>query len=476
MPLLRGRRGRACSSCAATSSTSALAALRDPAPGGRADGEAAPRFAAGRRRQAPTRFTLRCRFGPRHDPGLRQLCPPGRRSWSASLPRSPSHRRLEHFLRRLWRCSHRAERGHSTRPAAVEQHAARSRRPALTRATGHALAIESTLGGTLRRRSRRAGVDYVGARAGARFLANEPGLARRPGVRSASADAAVCGGVVLCSTSLKLTQQREAAHSLPHRSMTIVSGPRTTLRRRPRIRWIDYDVVHARRAAARAAAPRAPSCWTGTTTSRTRARSVAGRAAGSQEEPHARRAAPGAPPATPVLRSRRGADRAGAVLGRLERFGSVRRFARPLPGQIGGRAHPLALAPALLRAPRQGRRATPAAGEAPCRRACRRWTTSAEYRSPGEHDAPRCAPPLDLRQARQRRSPPRRRGSASRSSTPCEAARGEGAAALSWIEDFLRLRRAARRLAGRREVQDGWWRRSRCPAPARSRLDQQYGP
>src|SRR5205814_45381 len=88
------------------------------------------------------------------------------------------------------------------------------------------------------------------------FLADEQGLGKTVEALAALEADDAYPAVVVCPASLKLNWQREIERWLPHRSITVVSGT-TGVHRAADIVVLNYEIVHAHRAALALHRPRA---------------------------------------------------------------------------------------------------------------------------------------------------------------------------------------------------------------------------
>ena len=212
------------------------------------------------------------------------------------------------------------------------------------------------------------------------FLADEQGLGKTVEALAALEADGAYPAVVVCPASLKLNWEREAARWLPHREVAVVEG-RVAVPPRGEITILNYEIVAAHREALARRGPRALVVDESHYVKNPQAKRTQAvrRLAGAVADDGLRLALTG----TPVLNHAEELDRAAA---RHRPARGLRLAARASPRQFHGEplrgAPALAPAPALLRAPPEGRRAAPAAGQAPGRRARSRSTTSASTGSP----------------------------------------------------------------------------------------------
>ena len=274
---------------------------------------------------ADRRFTLHVNWDPDALAAFVEL--PAIEAHGPSLPLDPSLLQpLEHYLERF---------GVDVAPAAREalarlraEHDAAVDDIRRSRASSAPpLDIEPALGGELRP-FQRAGVAYA-LRARRAFLADEQGLGKTVQALAALEADGGYPAVVVCPASLKLNWAREAAHWLPHRSVTVVSGGG----RAPadaEITILNYEIVHAHKGRLAARGLRAlvldeSHYVKNPRAKRTRAvRSLSGALA-----PEALRLAL---TGTPVMNHPEELISQLRVLGRLDEFGSGARFARRFQG------------------------------------------------------------------------------------------------------------------------------------------------
>jgi SNF2 family DNA or RNA helicase len=190
------------------------------------------------------------------------------------------------------------------------------------------LFCEPRLGGELRP-FQRAGVRYV-LEARRSFLADEQGLGKTVEALAALEEDDAYPAVVLCPASLKLNWEREAAHWLPHREVTVLSGTGVAADDGADITILNYEIVaaHAARLALRGLKalvldeshyvknPRAK-------------RTAATRKLANALGPDALRLAL---TGTPVMNHPEELIAQLRILGRLEDFGSGAKFARRFQG------------------------------------------------------------------------------------------------------------------------------------------------
>jgi SWI/SNF-related matrix-associated actin-dependent regulator 1 of chromatin subfamily A len=313
-----------------------------------------------------------------------------------------------------------------------------------------ALPVEEVLGGELRP-FQRAGVAYV-LRARKTFLADEQGLGKTVQALAALEQDDAYPAVVVCPASLKLNWEREAAHWLPHRSTTVVSGTGTVAASAD-ITIVNYDIVHAHRTRLALRRPKALVLDESHYVKNPRAkRTQAVRRLAASLAPDALRLAL---TGTPVMNH---ADELIAqlrIIGRLEDFGSGARFARRFQG-IGAeeRIHwhlrrrcfvRRAKADVLPQLPAKRQVAVPVAID-----------NERDYRL-AEEDviAWLREQPLDLRELdRMVAAALRAERLAQLNALRRLASRGKGGAAMAWIEDFLASDEPLVVFAGHREMQD----------------------
>jgi SWI/SNF-related matrix-associated actin-dependent regulator 1 of chromatin subfamily A len=312
------------------------------------------------------------------------------------------------------------------------------------------LPVEDVLGGELRP-FQRAGVAYV-LRARKTFLADEQGLGKTVQALAALEQDDAYPAVVVCPASLKLNWEREAAHWLPHRSTTVVSGTGTVAASAD-ITIVNYDIVHAHRTRLALRRPKALVLDESHYVKNPRAkRTQAVRRLAASLAPDALRLAL---TGTPVMNH---ADELIAqlrIIGRLEDFGSGARFARRFQG-IGAeeRIHwhlrrrcfvRRAKADVLPQLPAKRQVAVPVALD-----------NERDYRL-AEEDviAWLREQPLDLRELdRMVAAALRAERLAQLNALRRLASRGKGGAAMAWIEDFLASDEPLVVFAGHREMQD----------------------
>ncbi len=193
---------------------------------------------------------------------------------------------------------------------------------------GPPLACEPRLGGVLRP-FQRAGVQYV-LRARRSFLADEQGLGKTVEGLAALEEDDAYPAVVICPASLKLNWQREAAHWLPHRRVTVISGTGVAADDGADITILNYEIVaaHASRLALRQ--PKALLLDESHYVKNPRAkRTAATRKLAQSLAPDALRLAL---TGTPVMNHPEELIAQLRIIGRLEDFGSGAKFARRFQG------------------------------------------------------------------------------------------------------------------------------------------------
>jgi hypothetical protein len=274
---------------------------------------------------ADRRFTLHVNWDPDALAAFVDL--PAVEAHGPSLPLDPAILEpLEHFLRRFG-----IDTGPTAREALAElraEHDVAVEDIRRSRASdGPRLEVEAVLGGELRP-FQRAGVAYV-LQARHTFLADEQGLGKTVQALAALEADGAYPAIVVCPASLKLNWERETAHWLPHRSVTVVSGGQS-VPREAEITIINYEIVHAHRARLLLRRPQAlildESHYVKNPRAK-RTRSVRALAAALPKD-----ALKVALTGTPVMNHPEELVSQLRVLDRLEEFGSGARFARRFQG------------------------------------------------------------------------------------------------------------------------------------------------
>ena len=395
-----------------------------------------------------SRFTLDVNWDPDTIPAFLAL--PACEAHGRSLPIDPYLvEPLEHYLR-----THGVEvaanaadvlaRLRVEHDEAIE-HVRRSRAQ-----DGDALVTEGALGGELRP-FQRAGVAYV-LRARRTFLADEQGLGKTVQALAALEEDDAYPAVIVCPASLKLNWQREAAHWLPHRSATVVSGTGTVAAAAD-LTIINYDIIHAHRARLALRRPKALVLDESHYVKNPRAKRTKSvrRLAESLAPDALRMALTG----TPVMNHAEELIPQLRILGRLDEFGSGARFARRFQG-IGAeeRIHwhlrrscfvRRSKADVLPQLPAKRQVAVPVALD-----------NERDYRL-AEEDviAWLREQPFDLGELESKVAAAlRAERLAQLNALRRLASRGKGNAAMAWIEDFLASDEPLVVFAGHREVQD----------------------
>ena len=431
--------------------------------------EPAPAHALAGRQRRRAALHARRQLGPGHDPGLpraarlrgaRPLAParpvPDRaaRALPAHLRRRGRRRARSDVLDRL-RAEHdaaigdvRRSRAHDAPPVAGEERARRRAAPVPARRRR----LRAARAADVPRRRAGPRQDRAGARRarGGRRLARRRHLPREPQAQLAARDASAGSRTARSPSSRAPARSRRPPTS---RSSTTTSSTRTARGSR--------------------CASRRRSCSTSRTTSRTRAPSARRPCGGSRTSLAARRAAARAHRHAGD-EPRRGADRPAAHHRPARGLRLGRALRPPLPGHRRGGADPLAPAAQLLRPPREGRRAAPAARQAPGRGAGRARQRARVPARRGGRDrlAARAAARPARARPQGRRGAARRAARAAQRAAPARLAR-QGRRRAGVDRGLPRLRRAARRL--RRPPRDAGPARRALPrraAPARPRLDQ----
>jgi superfamily II DNA or RNA helicase len=189
--------------------------------------------------------------------------------------------------------------------------------------------MDLPLGGTLKP-FQWAGVRYALA-ARRCFIADEQGLGKTVEALAALEADDAFPAVVVCPASLKLNWEREAAHWLPHRTRTLVSG-KSGAPDAADITILNYEIVSAHRDALTRRRPRALVLDESHLAKNPRAKRTQAvrRLAASLPADGLRLALTG----TPVLNHAEELISQLRVLGRLEDFGSGARFARQFQGPL----------------------------------------------------------------------------------------------------------------------------------------------
>jgi superfamily II DNA or RNA helicase len=189
--------------------------------------------------------------------------------------------------------------------------------------------MDLPLGGTLEP-FQWAGVRYALA-ARRCFIADEQGLGKTVEALAALEADDAFPAVVVCPASLKLNWEREAAHWLPHRTRTLVSG-KSGAPDAADITILNYEIVSAHRDALTRRRPRALVLDESHLAKNPRAKRTQAvrRLAASLPADGLRLALTG----TPVLNHAEELISQLRVLGRLEDFGSGARFARQFQGPL----------------------------------------------------------------------------------------------------------------------------------------------
>ena len=394
------------------------------------------------------RFTLDVNWDPDTIPAFLAL--PACEAHGRSLPIDPYLvEPLEHYLRTFGvevapNAADVLARLRTEHDAAIED---------VRRSRAHdapALPAESALGGELRP-FQRAGVAYV-LRARRTFLADEQGLGKTVQALAALEQDDAYPAIVVCPASLKLNWQREAAHWIGHRSVTVVSGTGTVAPAAD-LTIVNYDIVHAHRARLALRKPRALILDESHYVKNPRAkRTQAVRRLAESMGPDALKLAL---TGTPVMNHAEELIAQLRIIGRLGDFGSGARFARRFQG-IGAeeRIHwhlrrrcfvRRAKADVLPQLPAKRQVAVPVALD-----------NERDYRL-AEEDviAWLREQPLDLRELdRKVAAALRAERLAQLNALRRLASRGKGNAAMAWVEDFLASDEPLVVFAGHREMQD----------------------